>query len=48
MVLQIYKETWLSIRRITRAGQTIPENMKDIKNSFINEVIKLKKELYTL
>ena len=37
-----------SICRITHVGQTISENMKDIKNSFINEVIKLKKELNIL
>ncbi len=39
------KRHGFSIRRITHVGQSIPEN---IKNSFINEVIKLKKELNIL
>ena len=42
------KRHGFSIRRITHIGQTSPENMKDIKNTFINEVIKLKKELNIL
>ena len=39
------KRYGFSIHRISQVGQAIPENMKDIKTSFIKEVIKLKRNL---